>query len=122
MTNALVIPADPSIPVHVETVAGLPDYQRLTGGYIEAVPLDREDLTLFVNEEGKVVNLERNERADTLWRQLLTSGRIPGDYIAGDAVLVGFDPETGEQIDVPQEFMTHLATRETRTSMARLAG
>jgi len=105
MPKALVIPADPDLPTRTETVDGLADYQRLTGGYIEAAPLDREDLTMFINEEGKVMNLDRNTRADDLWWTLLPSGRIPGDYIAGDAVVVGFDEETGEHVDVPDDVL-----------------
>jgi len=113
MPKALVIPVDPSLPTRVEAVDGLADYQRLVGGYIEAAPLDREDVTMFINEEGKVLNLDRNARADQLWGTLLPSGRIPGDYIAGDAVLIGYDEETGEHVDVPDDVLTSFTVQNS---------
>lgn len=108
MPKVLVIPADVTDPIRVETLTGWEEYQRLVGGWIESAPVDRDDLSLFINEEGKVLNLPRNSRADDLWRTLLPSGRIPGDYIAGPAVVVGFDATTGEDVDVPDGIVTAL--------------
>jgi hypothetical protein len=38
----------------------------------------------------------------------LPPGLIPGDYIAGTAVVVGFDASTGEDADVPDSVVTTL--------------
>ena len=108
MPKVLVIPVDTSEPVRIETLTDWEDYQRLVGGWIESAPVERDDLSLFINEEGKVLNLLRNSRADDLWRDLLPSGRIPGDYLAGTVVVVGFDATTGKDVDVPDSIVTAL--------------
>lgn len=108
MPKVLVIPVDVTEPVRIETLTNWEAYQDLVGGWIESAPVDRDDLSLFINEEGKVMNLPRNSRADDFWRDLLPTGRIPGDYIAGTAVVVGFDPTTGDDVDVPDSITTAL--------------
>lgn len=108
MPKVLVIPVDLTEPIRVETPTNWEAYQGLVGGWIESAPVDRDDLSLFINEEGKVNNLPRNPRADDLWRNLLPSGRISGDYIAGTAVVVGFDATTGDDVDVPDSLITFL--------------
>ncbi|WP_380162663.1 DUF3846 domain-containing protein [Kineococcus sp. R86509] len=108
MPKVLVIPVDVTEPIRIETLTNWEAYQSLVGGWIESAPVDRDDLSLFINEEGKVMNLPRNSRADDLWRNLLPSGRIPGDYIAGTAVVVGFDATTGADADVPDSIVADL--------------
>ena len=57
-------------------------YQHLVGGWIEVVHaagLQRYNSLMVVNEEGVLLNLPVNPLASMLY----------GDYIAGDAVVVG---------------------------------
>lgn len=75
----------------------LTDLQELVGGRIETVPIclsgnwttGREHPILIVNEEGKLLGFEKNERATDLLRFDVY------DYIVGDAVIAG---EKGEDI------------------------
>lgn len=54
----------------------------------------------FFNEEGKVIGLLANSRAT----RVLGESMLPGDYIAGDCVLAGFDPESGRTVELPADF------------------
>jgi len=60
-----------------ETKGTLSDYQKVVGGWIEPVTL--QDFTVYVNEEGLLVDLPVNPGA---------SG-ITGRYLVGDVCFVG---------------------------------
>jgi Domain of unknown function (DUF3846) len=107
MTRAIFIPADSDAPVRMVESSGLRDLQRLVDGNIDYAPTDHDDLTLWINDEGKMLQLARNERADAWWKANIHA-TFAGDYIAGDAVLVGFDPESGEDADVPERIIEAL--------------
>ena len=60
----------------------LRELQKLVGGYIEVVSgiiLDRPDIVMVINEEGKLMGLPTNIIASILY----------GDTIVGDAILIG---------------------------------
>jgi hypothetical protein len=104
--SALVIPADEALPIRRIIVAedGLADLQAAVGGSIEAVPYHAHDgITTYINESGKF-ECEPNTRAT----QLLGPGLFAGDYIAGNLVVCGFDPSTGENLDCPEWLETRL--------------
>src|SRR5206468_3560710 len=61
------------------------------GGYIEPVMIADPQLTLYVNEEGKVRRMSLNERATAFWWLLVPHAR-GRDLIVGDAVLLPEDP------------------------------
>ena len=117
MTRALLIPADSNQPLSITQASGLADLQRLVDGQIASAPTDREHLTLWINDEGKILGLARNERADTWWKANIYA-TFAGDYIAGDAVLVGFDPTSGDDVDVPDDVVAALAPDLLETSAA----
>lgn len=105
--SALLIPADDALPIRRIIVGkdGLADLQAAVGGSIEAVPYyAHEGITTYINESGKF-ECEPNRRAT----QLLGPGLFAGDYIAGNLVVCGFDPDTGENLDHPEWFETWLA-------------
>jgi hypothetical protein len=89
-----VIPADPAQPVRVQETKriDLDFLKNLVDGWIEAVGLriagnDEPDLTMFLNEEGKLQGLPVNPRATVLaWR---VDAIYPNDHIAGTAVIAG---------------------------------
>ena len=98
MKRYLLIPADSSEPCSWEAVPpkeadNLSVLQKAVGGYIEHVALefdngdpDAEDsvgLSLWVNEEGKLMRLPVNSRATDVW--MLYFG--PTDLIVGNALL-----------------------------------
>lgn len=101
MPLALIIPADLDADIFYENLNGLEDYQRIVGGYIETVPY-RENVVPYFDEEGKIKGKPVNERATALLRNSI----FPGDYIAGTCLFVGFDPETGEEKDLPDGTLT----------------
>lgn len=110
MPRSYIIPVDG--PVEVRDLNGYQDYNEAVGGYIEALGspfADHPKVTVYINEEGKIHNLPRNELAT---RAMLNSGLIAtDDYIVGPAIVVGFDPGTGEDLDAPI-----IEALETRTA------
>lgn len=108
MAKALVIP--PTGPIREISLSGnqtddLALLQEIVGGYIEAVPTPEffpEDIAIFINEDGKSLHLDLNTRAT----ELLVPGLhhyITGDYIAGPAVVVGWDPSADTYHDIPDD-------------------
>ncbi len=94
--KALIVPADESQPVRVETIGiGLESLQSLVGGNIEVVRGD--DWYFYLNEEGKILGLEPNVRAGALFLKL--TGDIQ-DLYCGDVVFLGETPH-GYDADVP---------------------
>ena len=69
-----------------------------------------DPITGYINEEGKYLcidedgNVEVNQRATKL--MLPGTGLHDGDFIAGPFVIAGFDPNTGEHIDLPDTYLT----------------
>lgn len=61
----------------------LEELQGLVGGYIEVLYL-KNGTIMVINEDGKNLNLPRNERAMLYVVGLLDSA----DYIVGDAVII----------------------------------
>ena len=90
MITAIVIPADFNTNIsRVELEPTMVEgYQSLVGGWLERVELHHPEASMYLNEEGKIHNLELNRRASALlWVHNPTyAGR---DVIAGDAFIGG---------------------------------
>ena len=105
--KALVIPVEG--PVRELELGGENDLavlQEVVGGLIQAVPLpdfigDNERATLYVNEEGKFSGDKPNMRATDF--MVPGIGLFWGDYVAGDAVVAGFNPGKGEHAELPEK-------------------
>jgi hypothetical protein len=98
--TALIIPADGREPARVETIdASLENLQALVAGNIEAVSGD--DWHFYLNEEGKMLNLEPNRRATHL---VLEATGALADVYCGNAVFLG-DTVTGDEGDVPEDLI-----------------
>jgi len=97
--RAVVVKTDGSV---YETFAEW-DYEQLSkelGGYIEAVNYGDQPYFAYINEEGKLLNLDENHLATELW--YMSGQRILiGDYIAGDAVFFGLVDKDGNNTDAP---------------------
>lgn len=95
-----VIPADPELPIRVDEVEGrigLDYLQKQVKGYIEPVDItladeDASEVSMYVNEEGKLEGLPYNPRATFLAQDSI----MAFDYIAGDVVLVGPVDDEGD--------------------------
>ena len=64
--------------------------QEFVGGYVEGITFPNGDY-LIVNEEGKLMGLEVNEKATKLWRDTFDNDNfITGrkDWVAGPAILI----------------------------------
>lgn len=78
------------------------------GGYVEPLDLPHTDrrVTQWHDEEGKLKGFAWNPLATLLVPQI-----APHDYIVGDAVLVGFDPDTGDSLPLTPQLMSTVLTR-----------
>ena len=100
MPLGIVIPSDERRPLAVKEFNSIEDYQSVLGGYIEAISAGEGGLSIFANEEGKLIGLPLNRRATLLWHLRLYPYQ-PGDVLAGDVVLVGPTNARGDTLDVP---------------------
>ena len=67
--------------------------QKFVGGYVEGISFPNGDY-LIVNEEGKLMGLEVNEKATKLWRDTFDNDNfITGrkDFVVGPAILIKKD-------------------------------
>ena len=67
--------------------------QEFVGGYVEGITFPNGDY-LIVNEEGKLMGLEVNEKATKLWRDTFDNDNfITGrkDFVVGPAILIKKD-------------------------------
>lgn len=78
--------------IEMESIT-LDDLQEGVGGWVQAIDL-REDVTMWLNEEGKLEGLPHNPVAQALWTQ--TFGQT--DYIVGNAIFTGGTDEEGETL------------------------
>lgn len=89
-------------------------YEQLSGavgGLIQAVDL-REDLVLWCNEEGKLINsMQPNLIATHMWAKSFG----PTDLIMGDVVFTGGTDEEGDSLALSPAWVTQL--EELATSM-----
>lgn len=100
--NSIIIPAANDAALRQIQIGSshLPEYQAITGGLIERVGLDESSSSLYVNEEGKLLQLPINRRATLLLWMHNRAFRYQ-DIIAGDALLVGPVDDDGSDTDVP---------------------
>lgn len=78
------------------TVEGL---QKFVGGHFETITLTPGQVTMLVNEEGRLLGMDYNFAASHLARQ----------YIVGPAVIVGVDGE--EFCDIPEDIARQIKLR-----------
>lgn len=93
------------------------EYDQLSGsvgGLIEAVDLG-PDLTMWLNEEGKLIGLPVNEIGSALW--VLEYGNT--DIILGDVVFTGPSDENGDTLSLDDKWTSTIkelvATLEARS-------
>jgi hypothetical protein len=71
----------------------LESLQEGVGGWVQALALD--GLTMWCNEEGKLIGLTHNPYAQELWDFVYG---VKTDYLVGDVVITGGTDEEGNTI------------------------
>ena len=104
MVKAITITTDNTVTCFDMDENSLELLQKAVGGYVQAINLD-DTLTLWCNEEGKMMNLPHNKKAQILWDNVFGSGT---DYIVGDIVLTGGADDEGEIIGLTDEQINNL--------------
>mgnify|MGYP003613896952 FL=1 len=108
MVKALVIPTAESEPVTECEVNKLEDYQAAVGGWIEPVDIPALGVTVYVHEEGLMLNLPFNPRATFLWWYFVPEARQRA-MLVGPALITGLPDRSGDSTDVPSEVVAMLA-------------
>ncbi len=104
MKNAMVITTLGSVSlVNLETQA-LETLQDAVGGYVQAIDLDNNQMTMWCNEEGKMIGLPHNPFGQMFWEKMYDRT----DYIVGDIVLTGGADDEGETIGLTDEQITEI--------------
>lgn len=86
--------------------------QGEVGGFIELVYHRDEEISCFVNEEGKLVGLSRNPLATAFFGE---GGLFPNDYIAGPLLIMGGADRYGNTLG-----MSERKAREVRVVLSGL--
>lgn len=98
-TTALVVPVDREEPIYYSTIESFPDMQRIVRGNFGIQPVwlappgevDRSQLQVWFNDEGRVWNMRENLRA-SYWA---------GQILVGTCVFTGKAKGNGDTNDVP---------------------
>lgn len=110
MVKALRIPADQDEPITVLEVSKLEDYQAAVGGWIEPVDIPSLGVTIYVHDEGLVLNLPFNPRAAFLWWFYVPESRQKA-MLVGPALVVGLPDRNGDSTDIPAHVAALLTGR-----------
>ena len=89
----------------------LNDRQAIVGGNIEFVALKGE-VGYYINEEGKIDGIPRNDLATAYWELCLSQAygdKFSGlhDYISGPAIIEGTNSEDGDSRSLTDEEVNH---------------
>lgn len=109
--KAMLMPVDgkPEL-VDLDDSSQLAELQKFVGGYIEALTfrVQGREAVGWLNEEGKIQEppLPYNQRATILARTY--EAIMDGDYVAGPLIVTGFNPNNGENEDVPAWMIEHV--------------
>jgi hypothetical protein len=115
MTTYLTLNTDLIVAKHDEPIT-LAALQAAVGGYIEAVDLP-QGITMWVNEEGKLVD----EPIVNVVATVLAQARIPGDLVCGNVAFTGGPDAEGDTLPLTDAQTTILARAIERALLAILA-
>jgi hypothetical protein len=99
MTKAVTVRTDGSTTVIDLETDSLSKLQEAVGGYIQPVDIS-DTLTLWVNEEGKLMSLPHNPTAQRYYDKRWGAGR---DFIVGNVVFTGGVGPDGETLGLTDE-------------------
>lgn len=108
MITAIVIPVDQKQPIRQQQLhkQDLDAYRQIVGGNLEVLNLDRPPVSMYFNDEGKLLEFSVNARATVvLWAH--NSTFRGHDVIVGPAFIVGPVDGRGDDTTVPDD-LVHL--------------
>jgi hypothetical protein len=80
--------------------------RETVGGYFDSIRLSKLGVTMWIHDEGKLLNMEPNPFATLMWN----SEYGPTDVIVGNMLLTGPIGPEGEALGLPAEFVELLST------------
>lgn len=87
--------------------AGIREKRRLVGGDVECITLDTNfSIYMYINEAGKLLHLNRNDKATLLFQSYRGV-----DWIAGDAIVVGCNTRTGDPCSLTDDQIKDILDR-----------
>lgn len=117
-TKVLVVETDGTATVK-RIPRRLEAWQAEVGGDIESLSLT-QDVTSYINENGKADGLMYNPVGDLIVRTLLQEGErqlMPGDHIVGPVIFCGQPDRHGWDTDVPERLLNWF--RNSRNDLIR---
>jgi hypothetical protein len=96
----------------VETLSGLKELQAAVGGYIEHLTAIGGGLEMYVNEDGKSLNLPVNGYANYLFHVKYPIGLSPLDMIVGTVLLYGGNTGGGKDRDISQKYVREIVNEK----------
>ena len=85
------------------TEGSLEKLQKAVGGYVQAIDLC-EGLTMWCNEEGKMMSLPHNPFGQAFWETAFPVSEFGRtDYIVGDIVLTGGADNEGDTLGLTSD-------------------
>jgi hypothetical protein len=100
--KSILVPVDTTNPIRVVDVNGYDEIVKsIGGGWLQAIYPFEESVSCFIDEEGKLKALPVNVRATDLVKHAL----MADDLINGEMLIMGIDYETGEEVDLSEEFI-----------------
>lgn len=106
MSKAVILKTDGTRKVVDFSTDSLKVLQEAVGGYIEAVQL-KDNLTMWLNEEGKMNGLPHNENAQFYFDLAFGPGV---DFIVGNAVMTGGIDKEGETLGLDDRVVESMTT------------
>lgn len=100
MVKGLWVPADGTKPIATRDFLRLEDYHAGVDGYIEHVDMPELGISVLVNEEGLLRQLDFNSRVTFLWWYHVPHARNSA-MLVGNAVIVGYPDSSGDLTDLP---------------------
>ncbi|WP_188744598.1 DUF3846 domain-containing protein [Agromyces bauzanensis] len=108
--RALRIPVDADEPIREVQVDKLEDYQAIVGGWVEAVDIHSLGITIYVAEEGLIMQLPFNSRASFLWWYFVPEARQKA-MLVGPALITGLPDRVGQGTDIPSQVADQLLSK-----------
>lgn len=112
MKQAVIIRTDGTTEVVDFSQDSLAVLQKAVGGWVQAIDLN-SNLTLWLNEEGKLESLPHNPHAQYFFDMRFGPD---ADYIVGDAIFTGGVDENGDTLGLDEDTVKSLLASVTATA------